>query len=81
MHFDEREVGRFRIYAGAMEAPGGYLASAAVRQIKGAVGMPEVYRNEAMSGGHRWETPQEALKYAIAKAKEEILPLMELAEC
>jgi hypothetical protein len=81
VHFDEREVGAYRIYAGAIEAPGGYVAAAVVKQVKGAVGMPEVYRNEAMAGGHRFATPDEALKYALAKAKEWIEPLMELAEC
>lgn len=81
MHFDEQVVGSFRIYAGAMETLGGYMAAAVVKQMKGAEGMPEVYRNEAMAGGHRFGTPDEALKYAVTKAKEWIEPLMELAEC
>lgn len=81
MHFDEREVGPYRIYAGAIEAPGGYVAAAVVKQLKGAEGMPEVFRDEAMSGGHRWARPEEALSYAIAKAKEVVLTQLEPVPC
>jgi hypothetical protein len=81
VHFEEREVGQYRIYAGAIEAQGGYVAAAVVKQVKGAEGSPEVFRDEAMSGGHRWEKPEQALQYAIARAKEAILPQLESVPC
>jgi hypothetical protein len=69
MHFDERALGDYRIYAGAREATDGYVAAMVVRRIA-VPGMPEVYRDESMSGGHRWETADQALRYAIARGTE-----------
>lgn len=73
MHFDERDVGDYRIYAGAMEAPrgGGYTAAVVVSRIRGTDRTPrEAYRDTAVAGGHRWGTPTEALNYAVARATE-----------
>lgn len=74
MHFDERDEGDYRIYAGALEAPRGtgYIAAFVVKRIRG--GAPrEAYREESLAGGHRWLSPQEALVYALDKARELIL--------
>lgn len=74
MHFAERNEGDYRIYAGAVEAIGGYVAAVVVSRLKGVHDAPrEAYRDVAMSGGHRWERPEEALRYAVARAREVIL--------
>ena len=68
MHYDERDEGGFRIYAGAMETPSGYTAAVAVRRLAGAQSSTVVYRDEAMAGGYAWFQPRDALQYAIANA-------------
>lgn len=73
MHFAERTEGEYRIYAGALEAVGGYVAAVVVSRLQGVKNAPrEAYRDMAMSGGHRWRTPHEALAYAVARASEVI---------
>jgi hypothetical protein len=75
VHFDERNVGDYRIYAGALEAPkgDGYIATMIVQRVHGVPGAPrEALRDEALACGHRWESPADALAYAITKAQEAI---------
>ena len=74
MQFDEREVGDYRIFAGALEAPkGGYIATMIVQRVNGVPGVPhEVLRDERLAGGHRWESAHDALAYAISKAQKAI---------
>jgi hypothetical protein len=75
MYFDERNVGDYRIYAGALEGPqgDGYIAAMIVQQVKGVPGAPrEVVRDESLACGHRWASPDDALAYAIGKAQEAI---------
>ena len=71
MHFAERNEGDYRIYAGALEATGGYMAAVVVSRLRGMPNGPkEAYRDTAMSGGHRWERPEQALQYAVTRAVE-----------
>lgn len=73
MHFQERSEGDYRIYAGALEAPGGdgYIAAVIVnRQRAGKERPREAYRDEKLAGGHRWQTADAALLYAIARGRE-----------
>lgn len=65
MQFDERTVGDYRIYAGALEAPGGdgYVAAMVVQRIDGVP--REVYRDERVAGGHRWPSADAAIAYAM----------------
>ena len=75
MHFDERNVGDYRIFAGALEGPNGdgYIAAMIVQQVKGVAGRPrEILRDESLACGHRWASPADALAYAIGKAQEAI---------
>lgn len=65
MHFSERDVGEFRIYAGALEEQTGYVASVIVHRRR-ATGQPEVtYRDDRLFGGHRFEKPGDALTRAM----------------
>jgi hypothetical protein len=73
MHFDERDEGDYRIYAGALEAPlgGGYIAAVVVKRVRGARGESrEAWRDESLDCGHRWPSPQEALLHALDKARQ-----------
>ena len=84
MQFDEREVGDYRIFAGALEAPkgDGYIATMIVQRVHGVTGAPrEALRDEALAGGHRWESAHDALAYAISKAQEAIRKGSPLLTC
>ena len=73
MHFQERTEGEYRIYAGALEAPGGegYIAAVVVNRQRGDDLRPsEAFRDEKLAGGHRWQTAEAALLYAIARGRE-----------
>lgn len=73
MLLEERDEGEFRIYAGAMEGRtgDGYIAAVVVSRVRGTDSGPrETYRNDALAGGHRWESPQLAIRYAIATGRE-----------
>lgn len=75
MHFDERNVGDYRIFAGALEGPqgDGYTAAMIVQRIKGVAGAPrEALRDVSLACGHRWASADDALAYAISKAQEAI---------
>jgi hypothetical protein len=73
MHFDERNEGDYRIYAGALEAPygDGYIAAVVVNRVTGAMWTPrEAFRDTSISCGHRWPSASDALSYAVARALE-----------
>ena len=75
MHFDERNMGDYRIFAGALEARSGdgYTAAMIVQRIQGVPGAPrEAFRDESLACGHRWESAADALAYAMSKAQEAI---------
>jgi hypothetical protein len=69
MRFEEAVEGEWRIYAGAMESPrgDGYTAAAVV-QHRG--GTRELWRDDSLACGHRWRSADEALRYALGKARE-----------
>jgi hypothetical protein len=66
MDMQHRQVGDFRIYAGALDAAdGGFLAAVEVHRI-GAAGDAEViFSSEQISGGHRFEVAALALRHAF----------------
>lgn len=75
MRFDEKDEGPYRIYAGAIEAPqgDGWEAAVIVSRRGGPGGrQSEAYRDSRMAGGHRWPTADDALSYAIARARDVI---------
>ncbi len=84
MHFDERIVGDYRIFAGAMEAPrgDGFTAAMIVQRLRGVPNAPrEAYRDESLAGGHRWESPEAALSYALNKAQDVIHKQARMLAC
>lgn len=75
MHFDERMEGEYRIYAGALEGPrgDGYIAAVVINRITGSAGTShEAFRDDSLSCGHRWPSPDAAIGYALARARQVI---------
>lgn len=68
MRFEYVEDGEYRIHAGSLElrAGHGHLAAVIVnRSCGGKLAEREIYRDVAVSGGHRWLTPDLALQHAL----------------
>jgi hypothetical protein len=75
MHFDEKHMGNYRIFVGALEAPkgSGYTAMMVVEHIpNGTKRRREVIRDENMACGHQWPSASDALSYAIKKAQKAV---------
>jgi hypothetical protein len=73
--FDERSEGDYRIYAGALEAPRGqgYIAAVVVSRVRGTGQPPrEAYRDDSLACGYRWQSSDEALSYALNRARDVI---------
>ena len=73
MHFNDIAEGEYRIYAGAIEASNsnGYLAALVVNRVSGQGGRPrEAFRDTQLAAGHRWDSPHDALRYALLKGQE-----------
>jgi hypothetical protein len=68
MHEAARAEGNCVIYAAALGQPGvpGYHAAVVVTCIHGASQQrSEVFRDEALDGGKVWQSPDEALAFAL----------------
>jgi hypothetical protein len=74
MHFQQSELDDYRIYAGAVEAPhSGYIAALIVnRRAEASQRELEAYRDDSLGCGYRWETADQALSYALTRAREMI---------
>lgn len=73
MQFNERVDGEYKIYAGALDAPrgDGYIAAVVVSRMLGSgINSREVFRDESLACGHRWKSADEALMFAMCKARE-----------
>ena len=72
MQFQEITEGDYRIYAGAVEAPRGegYIAALVVNRMHGPATQREAFRDESVACGHRWRSPDEAISYALTRARE-----------
>ena len=68
MRFEDRDDGEYRIHAGSLEprAGQGHVAAVIVNRSRdGKIDAREVYRDMAVSGGHRWLTSDQALQNAL----------------
>jgi len=81
MRFDECKEGDYRIFVGALDAPrgDGYIAAVVVNKVRqeqtGSAKPPretqrEVFRDDSLACGYRWRSPDEALSYAMQRARE-----------
>ena len=84
MQFDECHEGDYRIFVGAVEAPrgDGYIAALIVNRVRNAQGRHnEAYRDDSLACGYRWRSSDEALHYAMNRARELIRSRSQLLAC
>jgi hypothetical protein len=84
MRFQETHEGEYWIYAGAVEAPrgDGYIAALVVNRVQAAGHGPrEAFRDDSLACGHRWSCADEALRYAVNKARELIRSQSQMLVC
>jgi len=83
MQFDQKHVGDYLVYAGALEAPlgDGYIAAMIVQRVQGVAAPREAYRDESVACGHRWPSADAAIAYAINRASEVIRNRSPLLAC
>lgn len=73
MQFNEAHEGEYRIYVGALESKlgDGYIAAVVVKRVRGAAADAGIaFRDDSMACGHRWPSADEALHYAMSRARE-----------
>jgi hypothetical protein len=87
MRFQEVHEGDYRIYVGALEAPrghDGYIAAVVVDRVRGEVASGrrrEAFRDESLACGYRWPSPDEAIHYALSRARELIRSRSQMLAC
>ncbi len=84
MRFDECREGDYRIYVGALDAPrgAGYIAALVVRRERGApTGAGDAFRDDSLACGYRWGSADEAIRYAMNRARELIRSRSTMLTC
>ena len=84
MRFDECQEGDYRIFVGALDAPRGqgYIAAVVVNRVQGDPrAHREAWRDDSLACGHRWPSPEEALSYAMSRARELIRKRSQMLAC
>ena len=84
MQFNECHEGDYRVYVGALEAPrgDGYIAALIVNRVRG-VSSPqrEAFRDDSLACGYRWRSADEAIHYAMNRARELIRTRSQMLTC
>ena len=73
MRFNEAHEGDYRIYVGAVESTrgDGYIAVVVVKRLQGgSVDAGVAFRDDSLACGYRWPSADEALHYAMNRARE-----------
>jgi hypothetical protein len=74
MRFEDSREGDYRIFVGALEAPrgDGYIAALVVNRVRNAPPSAtcEAFRDECLACGYRWRSAEEAINYAMNRARE-----------
>lgn len=88
MRFDETHEGDYRIFVGAVEASSGdgYIAALVVSRVgRGSSAdarNPRVaFRDDSLACGYRWRSAEEALHYAMNRARELIRSRSRMLAC
>jgi hypothetical protein len=92
MRFDESHEGDYRIFVGAVEAPSGdgYTAALVVNRVRGlappnspgkASPQREAFRDDSLACGYRWRSAEEAIHYAMNRARELIRSRSRMLAC
>jgi hypothetical protein len=77
MRFDECKEGEYKIFVGALDAPrgDGYIAAVVVNRVARDEARRrevhrEVWRDDSLACGYRWKSADEAIGYAMQRARE-----------
>lgn len=85
MRFNECHEGDYRIFVGAVESTqgDGYIAALVVNRVRGeAAGKQrEAFRDDSLACGYRWRSADEALHYAMNRARELIRTRSQMLMC
>ena len=88
MQFDECQVGDYRVFVGALEAPKGegYIAALVVSRVQGLQATPairsrEAFRDDSLACGYRWPSADQAIQYAMTRARELIRTQSQMLTC
>ncbi len=84
MRFQECREGDYTIYAGAVEAPSGqgYIAAMVVSRAETPAGRPSVaFRDDSVACGYRWRSAEEAIAYALNRAREMVRRRSRMLAC
>ena len=84
MRFNESHEGDYRIFVGAVEAPrgDGYIAALVVNRVGGQPGRQrEAFRDDSLACGYRWRSADEAIHYAMNRARELIRSRSQMLAC
>ena len=84
MQFTESHEGDYRIFVGAVEAPrgDGYIAALVVNRVRNLAGKHrEAFRDDSLACGYRWRSPDEAITYAMNRARELIRTRSQMLAC
>ena len=84
MRFQETHEGDYRIFAGAVESPSGqgYIAALVVNRVRNHTGSHhEAFRDDSLACGYRWRSAEEALSYAMTRARELIRSRSQMLTC
>lgn len=84
MRFSDCHEGDYRIFVGAVEAPRGegYIAALVVNRVRGVQGRHrEAFRDDSLACGYRWPSAEEAMHYAMSRARELIRSRSRMLAC
>lgn len=84
MSFDECREGDYRIFVGALDAPHGqgYIAAVVVSRVcSGTAGPREAYRDDSLACGYRWKSAEEAIAYAMHRARDLVRTRSRMLAC
>ncbi len=84
MRFQECREGDYKIYAGAVESPRGegYIAALVVSRAEPSPGRPSVaFRDDSVACGYCWRSAEEAIAYALNRAREMVRRRSEMLTC
>ena len=74
MQFADTHEGDYRIFVGALEAPrgDGYIAALIVNRVRNVTAptLREAFRDDSLACGYRWRSADEAIHYAMNRARE-----------
>lgn len=76
MRFEDTQEGDYRIFVGALEAPrgDGYIAAVVVNRVRNVStqqsSQREAFRDDSLACGYRWRSADEAINYAMNRARE-----------